>query len=73
MAETRKRSNAEIDILNQFVKEGETPLPYETDDTPIQKIDIVNTTDNENETELSEEDIFLITCSVISVSISSLS
>lgn len=56
MAETRKRSNAEIDILNQFVKEGETPLPYETDETPIQKIDTVNTTDNENETELSEED-----------------
>lgn len=56
MAETRKRSNAEIDVLNQFVKEGETPLPYETDETPIQKIDTVNTTDNENETELSEED-----------------
>lgn len=54
MAETRKRSNAEIDVLNQFVKEGETPLPYETDETPIHKIDTV--TDNENETELSEED-----------------
>lgn len=29
MAEIRKRSNAEIDALNQFLKEGEKPLPYE--------------------------------------------
>lgn len=32
MAE-RKRTNAEIDVLNQFLKEGEAPLPYEIQDS----------------------------------------
>lgn len=37
MSEKRLRSNAEIDHLNQFVKEGETKLSYElnADGTPI--------------------------------------
>lgn len=41
MAE-RKRTNAEIDYLNQFLKDGETPLPYEV-------------AENENTTELTDE------------------
>lgn len=42
MPETRKRTNAEIDLLNQFLKEGETPLPYEIDveNSDIQKIEL---------------------------------
>lgn len=38
MGENRKRTNAEIDTLNQFLEEGETPLPYEIEtDTPEEK------------------------------------
>lgn len=56
MAETRKRSNAEIDILNQFVKEGETPLPYETDETTPQQIVPESNQDKTTVQELTEED-----------------
>ena len=61
MAE-RKRTNAEIDMLNSFLKEGQTPLPYEFDD---QVAPIENTASNtpesikestEEKVELTEEE-----------------
>lgn len=43
----RKRSNEEIDVLNQFLSEGEAPLPYEAEDN--------NDNDNSEAIETTEE------------------
>lgn len=56
MAE-RKRTNAEIDYLNQFLKEGETPLPYEVADNenPENLIELTDEQKAEQELRLKEE------------------
>lgn len=69
MAE-RKRTNAEIDLLNSVLKDGETKLPYELDEnnnliekietpenkTPENKVPELDENGNPKEKELTEED-----------------